>query len=180
MPKRRARPTHTHARAKAPQKASDVSRLYDSLKAAAGALGLDPATLRAARAAGCSAFRAGGRVHGGELFAWLAAHPPSSATGKKAEISPRAELELEKIRQEVREKKRLNDAADELLITRAEVSAAIGRIGAKVRALLDQKLRVEYPSAVAGLDVGQARIYGSRLVDQILKEWASFSADLPE
>ena len=47
-----------------------------------------------------------------------------------------------------------------------------------IREILEAKLVNEYPSAVAGLDVPQARIYGKRLYDDILaaflaldKEW---------
>jgi len=40
--------------------------------------------------------------------------------------------------------------------------------------MLRQKLENEYPLAVAGLDVPQARVYGRRLGDDILSEHQKF------
>ena len=49
--------------------------LYESIRQAASATGRPLDVLKAAKAEGCPAFKAGGRVHGGELSEWLAAHP---------------------------------------------------------------------------------------------------------
>lgn len=66
--------------------------------------------------------------------------------------------------------KRNNDTADGLLVTKASVVAEFRKVGEPIKLLLRQKLENEYPLAVAGLDVPQARIYGKRLEDDILTE----------
>jgi hypothetical protein len=58
-----------------------------------------------------------------------------------------------------------------------DVRAAIMRIGKAVDTILEQKLVSEYPSAVAGLDVPQARIYGKRLGDDIRRQFQSLASE---
>lgn len=67
--------------------------------------------------------------------------------------------------------KRDNDKADGLLIEKAVVVADLRKVAEPIKLLLRQKLENEYPLAVAGLDVPQARIYGKRLEDDILAEF---------
>lgn len=66
--------------------------------------------------------------------------------------------------------KRNNDLADGVLVARADVVAEFRKTVDPIKVLLRQKLENEYPLAVAGLDVPQARIYGKRLEDDILSE----------
>lgn len=68
-----------------------------------------------------------------------------------------------------RKLKRENDIADGLLIKKADVVAALRPAGEAIKLELRQKLENEYPLAVAGLDVPQARIYGRRLGDSIIR-----------
>jgi hypothetical protein len=70
-----------------------------------------------------------------------------------------------------RKLKRLNDQAEGLLVTKAEVVAAMRQCSEPIRTLLRQKLENEYPMEVAGLDVPEARTYGKRLEDEILREF---------
>jgi hypothetical protein len=67
--------------------------------------------------------------------------------------------------------KRDNDLADGLLLAKADVVAEIRKLAEPVKVMLRQKLENEYPLAVAGLDVPQARIYGKRLEDDIMAEF---------
>jgi hypothetical protein len=81
---------------------------------------------------------------------------------------------VKKKEQEFRKLKTHNDRLDEKLIPLAWLQGRIGALASKVRGTLRQKLEVEYPNAAAGLDVRQCRVYGKRLVDQILSEFQSF------
>lgn len=87
---------------------------------------------------------------------------------KKKELAEvKKAIEEEKLRKIKRE----NENADGLLVARAEVVSEFRKVAEPVKAILRQKLENEYPLAVAGLDVPQARIYGKRLGDDILIEW---------
>jgi hypothetical protein len=66
------------------------------------------------------------------------------------------------------------------VIPRADIAGAIIRALGQVRPILEARLINEYPAAVAGLDVPQARVYGRRLNDQILSEFAKLSKEFPE
>lgn len=73
--------------------------------------------------------------------------------------------------EEHRKKKRENDIADGLVVSRALVVADFRKVAEPIKQILRQKLENEYPLAVAGLDVPQARIYGKRLEDDLLAEF---------
>lgn len=74
----------------------------------------------------------------------------------------------EKLDEEIRRLRRENDEADILLVKKAEVIESIRRCMTPAVALLEQRLVNEYPTAVAGLDVPQARVYGRRVCDEII------------
>ncbi|HWN09754.1 MAG TPA: hypothetical protein VNO50_10885 [Pyrinomonadaceae bacterium] len=158
-----------------PRRARATGRLCDSLKSAAGALGLPEETLRSAKGAGCSAFRAGGRVHLDELSAWLKEHPQEAAAASGSPDTKR-QLELDDLAEDVRRKKMANDQRARLLVQKSLVVGSIDRIGPQIKKLLD-RLRVEYPAAVAGMDVPQARLYGGRLADEILAQIQSLETE---
>ncbi len=67
-----------------------------------------------------------------------------------------------------RKLKRENDLEDRLIVKRADVVAEFRQTVQPIRDLMRQKLTQEYPNAVAGMDVPQARIYGQRLEADIL------------
>lgn len=56
-----------------------------------------------------------------------------------------------------------------LMVLRSEVAAAIRRIIPPAKAMLEARLITEYPTAVSGLDVAEARVYGRRLCNSILE-----------
>jgi len=91
---------------------------------------------------------------------------------------PGSSLKDQKTIEEIRKLKLDNDEKAALLVTKASVKASLRRSLAPAVAILEQRLVNEYPTAVAGLDVPQARIYGKRLCDELLgflqqleKEW---------
>lgn len=81
--------------------------------------------------------------------------------------------------EELRKLRNANDKTDGVVVAKAKVVDSIRRCMAPAAAALEQRLVNEYPTAVAGLDVPQARIYGKRLCDELIgfflameKEWA--------
>ena len=63
------------------------------------------------------------------------------------------------------------------MVLKAEVAAAFGRIAAAVKGILTQKLENEYPVAVAGLNVPEARIYGGRIMDEIVAQFRELARE---
>jgi hypothetical protein len=88
-----------------------------------------------------------------------------------------APLKDEKTEEEIRKLRMANDEKAGLLISKAIVADSVRRLQAKVKPLLFQKLMNEYPASVAGMTVAQARDYGGRLFDKVMREFQSW-ADL--
>lgn len=90
-----------------------------------------------------------------------------------------SKLKDKKTEEEIRKLRIANDKEDDLLILKTKVADSLRRCLGPATSTLEQRLVNEYPTAVAGLDVPQARIYGKRLYDELLvhlqqlqKEWA--------
>jgi len=81
------------------------------------------------------------------------------------------DIKQAKLTEEHRKLKIANDYKERKLILVDAVKSCVSRVLARVDQILEQKLSNEYPSAVAGLDVPQSRIYGKRLGDQIRTEF---------
>jgi len=69
-----------------------------------------------------------------------------------------------------RKLKLLNDRNAGTLILTATVEQRLHEIAAGQLKILRQRLENEYPTAVAGMDPAQARVYGKRLVDEICSQ----------
>lgn len=146
-------------------------KIFASLKQAASKLGLDRDLVSTAKAAGCSAFNSNGTVDGEVLKAWLADPANMKALGDSTSLKEK------ELYERWRKLKIANDKTEGRLIERNRVAETVQRLGAKVQELLLQKLCNEYPAAVAGLDVAQARVYGNRLRESILKEFQSLATE---
>lgn len=136
-------------------------KIFVNLDAAAGALHLDPDTLRKLKEKGCPAFRANGSVSRNELFDFISANPDAMPKGK----STKEQIEEEKLR-EIRMK---NDVRADKLVQRVEVAKHHSLIFGQAMARCEQLLTNEYPSVVIGLDAPNARVYGKRVFDLILE-----------
>lgn len=90
---------------------------------------------------------------------------------KAMAAKPDKGLREQKISEEIRKLRIRNDKDDGKLVPAEWVMEGDARILSRVDQILEQKLSNEYPSAVAGLDVPQARVYGKRLGDQIRAEF---------
>lgn len=142
---------------------------FDTMKQAASAMGLELKTLKKAKGAGCPAFR-GSRVYREQLSAWLEEHRAEIVASRSKE-----DVQIEKLLEEVRKLRIANDQKDRIVILKDKVKGANATCIERVRTMLEQKLENEYPSAVAQMDVPQARVYGRRLGDQILLEFQKLS-----
>jgi len=106
------------------------------------------------------------RVEGGHRF-----YDSAKVRAILATIGDRtlpAEKRAKLLDEQIRKLQLANDAKQGALVPRAEVERAIIATATEVRAILRQRLENEYPGQVAGLDVPQARIYGKRLVDEVM------------
>ena len=139
-----------------------TSTWFPSHAAASSGLGVDPEVVKRASDLGCPAF-SGGRVHRATFKKWIADHPSEllAATGSKG-------LRDEVLKQQARRLRLANDLKEGRLVLRALVSETHARILGRFRFELEQKLRNEFPMAVAGQDVPSCRIYGTRLADQLM------------
>lgn len=64
-----------------------------------------------------------------------------------------------------------------MYVLKSEVAEAMKRILSAAPRMIEEKLVNEYPSAVAGLDVPQARIYGRRLADSLVSALQEFARE---
>jgi hypothetical protein len=141
-------------------------RIFDSMAQAATCLGVAMATLQRAKKSGCEAFR-NGRIVESELVQWLRDHRQELGATSPMDMDS---AKLAEMLERVRQRRRLNDVADGLLVKKSKVVEEFQKVATPVKAMLRQKLEIEYPPAVAGMDVPQARIFGRRLEDDILVE----------
>jgi hypothetical protein len=142
---------------------SKANRQFPSIAAAAAAMGVSETLLKDATRLGCDGFKARGSVNEASVVKFIAEHEAELVTGGVA-------LRDQKLTEEIRKLRIKNDKDAKLSVPVESVKQCIARILARVDQILEQKLCNEYPSAVAGLDVPQARIYGKRLGDQIRAE----------
>lgn len=86
---------------------------------------------------------------------------------QKAEQS---DVKKEREQEELRKIRFTNEQSFGNLVSIDWIVERFLKVGPKVRGILRQKLEVEWPSAAAGLEVEQLRVYGKRTVDAVLTE----------
>jgi hypothetical protein len=117
--------------------------------------------------------RANGEHHVPAWQAFLKEHPDIECRSGPASTLKDA-LDQEKLRALKRE----NDAADGLLVNKDLVIDSNRRVAAALKNIL-RKLLNEMPGAVAGKDIPQAREYGGRLYDDLMREIAGWEKEWP-
>jgi hypothetical protein len=127
--------------------------------------------VRRAKDGGCLAFDQRGCVDMAVLKKWIGEN--KDALSAKGDLS----LKDQKLNEEIRKLKIANDKADKLVVSKSAGKTCINACVEKIRHFLEQKLENEYPSAVAGMDVPQARVYGRRVHDQIVLELQKLHAE---
>jgi hypothetical protein len=101
---------HTRKRESRRRQPAAHHPVYPSLAAAAGALGVPQSRLKAAKVAGCPAFKAANRIDSRELLAWLLVTPAPSGPDLAA-----AQARLATARAEMIERELQGDASGETL-----------------------------------------------------------------
>jgi beta-glucosidase-like glycosyl hydrolase len=139
-------------------------RVWDTMKQAAAALNVPLSLLKKAKSAGCDAF-VGSRIYEDKLAPWLADHRQEIAEKRSKE-----DVQIEKLLEEVRKIRTVNDERDKILVKRERVVQSFQALKNKILPFCEAKLEKEYPSVVAGMDVAAARVYGRSVHDQIALE----------
>lgn len=149
-------------------------RVWDSMKSCAAAINISIDILRVLKQQGCPAFR-GSRIYEVELRKCL------KKVGDGIDgVKNSGSIRDKKVFEEWRRIKRGNDIEDRMFVKRDTVVAGYAAHWSRVDAMIEQKLCNEYPTAVAGLEPEQARLFGKRLGDTIRREWAGFLKGLKE
>ena len=136
-----------------------------TLVQAARKLGSTVEELKAARKAGSPGFQSG-RINCDKVKAWMDANPAAL----KDSLTRMERAKLKKLEAEADTKRLKADILKGQYLLKAAVENTVARALGNVRSLLQQKLEREYPSAVAGLSVVEARIKGKALFDDICAE----------
>ena len=82
--------------------------------------------------------------------------------------------------EQVRRLKFENDATESRLVRRDLLVAGLKVMEVRLREVLNQRLAEEYPRGVAGLDVPEARIFGKRIHDALMRDFQDMASLLPE
>jgi len=80
---------------------------------------------------------------------------------------PDKALKEDKLAEEIRKLKLRNDREERKLILRAEVTGILTKIYGELTSKLDQKLEMEYPAILVGLDIPNLRVKLKQLNDEI-------------
>ena len=146
--------------------------VVESLKAAAARTGETLATIKAAKAEGCPAFKPGNRIHIAELVAWLALHP--EVRKKSAGTNLDNKIKAERLRKFKME----NDERDDLLVKKEWVSERLHLAAGKVDAFR-QKSEAEHPLLFAAAmgDVAQCREVVRKIWDEVMASMNSLKSE---
>lgn len=121
--------------------------------------------VKRAKDGGCAAFDQRGCIDMAVLRKWIGDN--REALSVPAPIS----LKDQKLNEEIRKLKISNDNKEGRLIDRQRGLEVLARMAERMRKALEQKLTNEYPSQVVSLEVPQARVFGKRLFDSIMKDF---------
>lgn len=83
------------------------------------------------------------------------------------------ELRNTLVEEQTRKLKLANDLKAGKVVPVASVTKAFLQVAGKVQKIVRQRLENEYPTFCAGLQVAEARVYGKRLADEIIKDIAA-------
>lgn len=142
-------------------------RVWDSISAAAGALGISKTTLQDAKNRGCPAF-VDGRVHEKDLGEWISVQPPPDGRPKS--------LRDQKTEEEIRKLRIANDAKEGKSELKSVTVARIHRIGHEITTYLGAVAK-EKPAVLAMTteDIPRVRIEFQKVCDEMLRKFQSFA-----
>lgn len=162
--------------APAPSKAPKQPTSYDSIGAAAAALGISRVLLRRAKLQGAPGFR-GSRVYPAELLPWLR---------QREACGPGAGLPLDKEALEcVRLRQRIEHEAYEFerdkgeWIRRAEVEAFFLEVGERIKTVLRTRLKNDLPPKLVGLQAPEIAARMDSVIAELIHLWRFGGAPAP-
>lgn len=129
------------------------------MKAAASGENISYDLVKKAKEHGCKAFR-DSRVHGEELRKFIAEHEEEL----KSEGISRKDQKMD---EEIRKLRIANDKNEGKSILKTLVDDSIKSAHGQMRQMLEQYLLNESPTATAGMDPPQVRIFNRRIIDKI-------------
>lgn len=86
------------------------------------------------------------------------------------------ELRNTLVEEQTRKLKLANDLKAGKVVAVAQIANGFLKVSTSVKKILRQRLENEYPTFCAGLQVAEARVYGKRLADEIIKEFAALES----
>lgn len=116
--------------------------IVKSQQAAASKLGQPAALIRWANSEGCAAFKPNGTVDLSILKPWLADNAKRYKPGKQKTID---KLKLEKLIEEVRQKRLANDVSEKLYISRSAVEESLGAQISAMQQIMSSELVDKMP-----------------------------------
>ena len=144
---------------------------FDSIRQAAAKMNLSTDFLKRAKALGADGFH-GNRVQRIPLEKWLATNADELTAGLSGDS-----LKDQKLSEEIRKLKRVNDEAAGDLVRRADVAAAFSRGASQLKSFRIE-LETMLPSRIAGLtDVASARLECRRIADRIYEVFGGMAAE---
>lgn len=143
---------------KIPKKRAEF-RTFDSMAAAAGALGVSKEVLQLAKQSkDCKAF-CGSRVREKELLEWMSAQPD--------EVKTQLTLKDQKLVEEIRKLRIRNDREEGRLLLASSVGPALRNLALNQRMALKRVLEMELPERLAGKNISQINEMMRKAADQI-------------
>jgi hypothetical protein len=137
--------------------------VVDSLKTASASWGFTVDILKQCKKAGCPAFRHG-RIYHKEFIKWF-----DENRDKIESQDPKREWEIRRLKAQCRQIEFRQKVEEGNYTANDKIYASIAHAAQRMKAVLRQKLEVEYPTLLAGADVTEHRIKGLELVDEICK-----------
>jgi hypothetical protein len=135
---------------------------YDSIAAAAAALGIATAVLKKAKRSGAPGFR-GSRVYPAELLPWLSAQEP-------APVNP-DQVKEEIAREMLRERKFRNEEREGRFLPKAETLAAVRDLAELLKSKLRSALEDDLPPLICNQPPAIIRTHMKELVDRLCREF---------
>ena len=142
---------------------------YNTMTECTNATGIPSTVLKEAKRAKCPAFSKSGRIILEKLLRWLFSRPEKEKEGTNWGNELRR-WQSELIRQ--RAEKQAGKMVDV-----DKIESAFQTCATQIKTILRSRLENEYPTFVAKLEPPEARVFGKRLSDEIIKEFGQLAKE---
>lgn len=139
---------------------------YDSLQAAAAALGIPKETLQFAKEQGAPGFK-GSRVYPLELIPWLSARTQAQP-GQPGQLLNKRQLECQVLQKKIEEMVWEQDQKRNLWILKSDVDSWMVETAEQIKAILRNRLKNELPPKLEGLRAPEIAAKMDSLIAEIV------------